>query len=209
MLLLFYIGLFAAVCQAENNLCKDISTTKPESLADSSTNSHEEPAVPKIPAVFYPGLKESQTWLEQQALELQLNYSVVNVEPGYQVILLTWPGRNPSLPSIMYNSHLELIKKEIACKETKISIDLKDDTVGVLEAIRRLKQNGTQPLRTIHVSVGPEKITESSSGMERFLDMDSFGSLNVGFAVDEGMPTSELDTVHICYGEKASWRKKS
>lgn len=44
----------------------------------------------------------------------------------------------------------------------------------------------------------------SIDGMSRFVDEKFFKELNIGFALDEGLP-SEDDTFKVFYGERCAW----
>uniref|UniRef100_A0A8C8Z4R6 Aminoacylase-1 n=1 Tax=Prolemur simus TaxID=1328070 RepID=A0A8C8Z4R6_PROSS len=48
-------------------------------------------------------------FLEERAHQLGLSCQKVEVAPGYVVTVLTWPGTNPSLSSILLNSHTDVV----------------------------------------------------------------------------------------------------
>lgn len=74
-----------------------------------------------------------------------------------------------------------------------------------LGAIRALKREGFQPIRTIHVSFGAEEELGGREGMEDFINTDDFKKLNVGFSLDEGI-ASETETFPVFYAERTVWR---
>lgn len=84
---------------------------------------------------------------------------------------------------------------------------MKSATVAELEAIRRLKNEGFQPLRTIHMSVMPDEELSGKKGMIPFVKSDHFKNLNVGIDLDEGFPANSENVVHITHAEKSIWRK--
>lgn len=86
-------------------------------------------------------------------------------------------------------------------------MDNKANTVAVLEAIRKLKEDGYQPLRTIHVTVVPDEELGGYHGMKRFVESQYFKRLNVGLEIDECGGNAWNDTMFVCYTEKSSWRK--
>lgn len=55
-----------------------------------------------------------------------------------------------------------------------------------LEAIRKLKASGFQPLRSVYLSFVPDEEIGGHDGAEKFVDSDVFNSLNVGILLDEG-----------------------
>uniref|UniRef100_A0A8C5VA51 Aminoacylase-1 n=1 Tax=Microcebus murinus TaxID=30608 RepID=A0A8C5VA51_MICMU len=48
-------------------------------------------------------------FLEERAHQLGLSCQKVEVAPGYVVTVLTWPGTNPALSSILLNSHTDVV----------------------------------------------------------------------------------------------------
>lgn len=78
--------------------------------------------------------------------------------------------------------------------------------VGIqyLEAIRRLKVNGQRLSRTIHISFVPDEEIGGVLGMKDFVHTADFKSLNVGFALDEGVACPQ-DHFYMFYGERSIW----
>ena len=62
-------------------------------------------------------------------------------------------------------------------------------SVGIqyLEAIRRLKRVDYEPKRTIHCLFVPDEEIGGVEGMKKFVQLDQFKAMNVGFALDEGI----------------------
>jgi len=79
--------------------------------------------------------------------------------------------------------------------------------VGIqyLEAIRRLKVDGKQCKRTIHISFVPDKEIDSDFGLKFFVISSDFEHLNVGFALDGGMASTNENFL-LFNGEKSTWR---
>uniref|UniRef100_A0A8C0WY57 N-acyl-aliphatic-L-amino acid amidohydrolase n=1 Tax=Castor canadensis TaxID=51338 RepID=A0A8C0WY57_CASCN len=48
-------------------------------------------------------------FLEERAHQLGLSCQKVEVAPGYVITVLTWPGTNPTLSSILLNSHTDVV----------------------------------------------------------------------------------------------------
>ena len=49
-------------------------------------------------------------WLKKQADEIGLQFNIVRFEsPDLFALWLTWPGTNPSLKSVMLNSHIDVV----------------------------------------------------------------------------------------------------
>lgn len=111
--------------------------------------------------------------MERQAKNL--NLSVAKYYPGtpkHPIVVLTWTGTQPELPTIVLNSHMDVVPVfEELWTHPPFAADIDDEgrifargaqdmkCVGVqyLAAIRALKRDGYQPKRTIHVIFVPGK----------------------------------------------------
>ncbi|KAL0277548.1 UNVERIFIED_CONTAM: hypothetical protein PYX00_004793 [Menopon gallinae] len=71
------------------------------------------------------------------------------------------------------------------------SQDMKCVGIQYLETIRRLKESGEKLERTIHLSFVPDEEIGGFDGMKIFVHTQEFRSLNVGFALDEGMSSAD------------------
>lgn len=87
------------------------------------------------------------------------------------------------------------------------SQDMKCVGIQYLEAIRRLKTMNKRCKRTIHVSFMPEEEVGGVSGMKDFIHTKEYQSLNIGFALDEGI-ASPSENYHVFYGERCIWHVK-
>lgn len=76
--------------------------------------------------------------------------------------------------------------------------------IAYLEAIRRLLKKKWRPDRTIHLSFVPDEEIGGHDGMKIFVNSKDFESLNIGFALDEGLasPTNEYS---VFYAERKPW----
>lgn len=90
--------------------------------------------------------------------------------PNLPVVVLSWQGADPALPSIMLNSHMDVVpvsrehwevdpfaahkrpNGDIVARGTQ---DMKCVGMWYLEAVRKLKEAGTSLLRTIHLTFVP------------------------------------------------------
>ncbi|KGL83712.1 Aminoacylase-1, partial [Tinamus guttatus] len=158
-------------------------------------------------------------FLERVGTDLGLASQKVEVCPGRVVLVLTWPGTNPRLRSILLNSHTDVVPvfeehwtypPFEAIKDSQGNIyargaqDMKCVSIQYLEAIRRLKAEGKSFARTIHLTFVPDEEVGGHKGMEMFVQRPEFKALNVGFALDEGL-ASASDTFSVFYGEKSPW----
>lgn len=82
------------------------------------------------------------------------------------------------------------------------SQDMKSVGISYLEAIRRIR--GQNFKRTIHLSFVPDEEIGGVEGMKAFVETEEFKRLNIGFALDEGVP-SPLPKLFLFNGERAPW----
>lgn len=132
---------------------------------------------------------------------------------------ITWIGSQPSLPSILLNSHMDVVpvfeefwthppfgayiddNGRIFARGAQ---DMKSIGTQYLAAIRALKRDGiVQFKRTIHVIFVPDEEINGIFGMEGFVSTKEFQDLNVAFALDEGDP-SPTDEFILYNGERRS-----
>jgi aminoacylase len=124
-----------------------------------------------------PDYPAAAAFLAQQAAEVGLSYETLTVEAGKPIVLMTWPGTDTSLPSILLNSHTDVVPAEDAFWShppfgaelhngrvyARGSQDMKCVGMQYLEALRRLKAAGWAPLRTLVVSWVPDEARPHAS----------------------------------------------
>ncbi|XP_049867858.1 aminoacylase-1-like isoform X2 [Pectinophora gossypiella] len=166
-------------------------------------------------------LEKAVAFWSRQAVELGLVFEVHRSE-GLPIGVMTWPGVDPSLPSIMLNSHMDVVPVDeefwkyppySAHMEDNGNIygrgtqDCKDVTIQYVEAIRRLKNNNVTLKRTVHVTLMPDEETGGFNGMAKFVKRIEFKQLNVGFAFDEGLASPD-ENMLLTYQDKRPWQIK-
>ncbi|XP_030380038.1 aminoacylase-1-like [Scaptodrosophila lebanonensis] len=166
---------------------------------------------------YEPCLKFLQRQAEQLELPMTVHYPVNEQNP---VAVLTWLGENPQLPSILLNSHMDVVPV-FPEKWTHPPFGADIDTEGrifargaqdmkcvgmqYLAAIRELKSSGVKLKRTIHISFVADEELGGNLGMRPFVTTDHFRALNVGFGLDEGLasPTAEFSVFNA---ERSVWQ---
>lgn len=73
-----------------------------------------------------------------------------------------------------------------------------------IEALAQLVAEGWKPKRTVHLSFVPDEEVGGEHGMGLFSKSLVFQNLNVGVAMDEGIPNPE-SKFSIYYGERRTW----
>lgn len=54
-------------------------------------------------------LDDCVSFLKKQAKSLQLPIKVIEVAPNKPIVIITWIGSKPDLPSILLNSHMDVV----------------------------------------------------------------------------------------------------
>ena len=152
-------------------------------------------------------------------LTYKIHYIAGNVKKP--VFIATWMGVNPKLPSIMVNSHMDVVPVfESQWSHPPFAADIDDEgrifargsqdckCIGMqyFGAIRLLKNAKTQINRTLHVVFVPDEEVGGDFGMQEFVKSEEFLNLNVGFALDEGAATDDNRFIAY-YAERTIWRK--
>ena len=149
-----------------------------------------------------PDYAQAAYFIAGQAKSLSLEFQTLEFVKGKPLVLLKWPGSDPSLPSILLNSHTDVVPSEThkwAHPPFSAHLDSSGDIfargsqdmkcVGLqyLEAIRRLKALGFRPIRSVYLSFVPDEEIGGHDGAEKFAESEAFEKLNVGIVLDEGV----------------------
>ncbi|XP_053377243.1 aminoacylase-1-like [Mercenaria mercenaria] len=158
-------------------------------------------------------------FLQRMAAELDLPFRTVEVSPGRKIVIMTWEGEDPTLPTILLNSHTDVVpvfpeewkvdpfsaekleNGDIYARGTQVSIT---NQKQYIEAIRKLKKAGKKLKRTIHLTFVPDEEIGGVLGMKLFVKHEEFKKLNIGFALDEGLANPK-DAYTVFYGERCCW----
>eukprot|EP00099_Drosophila_melanogaster_P013149 NP_001287478.1 uncharacterized protein Dmel_CG6726, isoform C [Drosophila melanogaster] len=159
-------------------------------------------------------------FLKRQAASLDLPVEVIYpVNEQNPVVVLKWQGSQPELPSIILNSHTDVVPVfEEKWTHGPFSADLDAEgrifargsqdmkCVGTqyLGAVRALKASGYQPKRTIYLTYVPDEEVGGHLGMRELVKSDYFKKLNVGFSFDEGISSAD-ETYALYYAERTLW----
>lgn len=160
------------------------------------------------------------SFLKKQASSLGLEFVVHEIVPKKPIVILTWRGSEPARPSILLNSHMDVVPvfekswshppfSAHIDKDGKIfargSQDMKCVGIQYLEAIRKLKAAKVQLKRTLHISFVPDEEIGGHDGMMKFVHTPEFKALNVGFGLDEGIASPDEEFI-LFYGERSIWQ---
>ncbi|KAJ9550443.1 hypothetical protein OSB04_014488 [Centaurea solstitialis] len=165
-----------------------------------------------------PDYQQAADFILSQASSLSLESQTLEFVKGKPLILLKWTGTSPHLPSILLNSHTDVVPVEPHKWShppfhaqinsggniyARGSQDMKCVGLQYLEAIRNLKNkdSGFQPIRTIYVSFVPDEEIGGHDGAELFAKSKVFHEMNVGIVLDEGLASPE-DYYRLFYAER-------
>ncbi|XP_058724180.1 uncharacterized protein LOC131595736 isoform X2 [Vicia villosa] len=166
-----------------------------------------------------PNYKQSSDFLTSQANSLSLHSQTIELAPGKPLVLLKWAGTSPELSAILLYSHTDVVPAEHdkwdhppfeahLDSEGKIyargSQDMKCVGMQYLEAVRKLKEWGFQPKRSIYLAFAPDEEIGGHDGAEKFSLSSVFQELNVGIVLDEGLASPD-DHYRAFYAERSPW----
>lgn len=160
-------------------------------------------------------------FLQNQAKNLNLPVAVhYPANEKCPVVVITWRGTKPNLPSIMLNSHMDVVPvdeprwthppfaaeiDENGNIYARGSQDMKCCGTQYLGAIRSLKKKGVKLQRTIHVTFVPDEEIGGDFGMKAFVKTKEFRALNCGFALDESAAFPIENTMLVFYAERTHY----
>jgi aminoacylase len=167
-----------------------------------------------------PGYAQCEPLFESYASALGLSYEKLEYAPGHPIFVLTWEGRDPSLPSIVLSSHSDVVPVDAdkwtvdpfgaVLRDGRVygrgAQDMKSVTVQYLEALRRIRARSPdwRPLRTLHVLLVPDEEVGGNRGMKLFLTSERVKRMNPALVLDEGL-ASPTDKYSVFYGERKIW----
>lgn len=151
---------------------------------------------------------------------------------GKPICVMTLAGSQPDLPSIMVNSHMDVVPvtgqpwthdpfgadmDEQGRLFARGAQDMKSVGIQTYEALRRIA-NGNQSssvsssaaaavsplLRTVHLTFVPDEEIGGLAGMQALIQSSLFKSMNVAVELDEGEAGPEA-AIKIFNGEKICW----
>lgn len=156
-------------------------------------------------------------FLKRQAARLELDYHVTEMVKGKPIFIMTWPGTEPNLPSLLLNSHTDVVpvyedhwKHDpfAAVKEANGDIyargtqDMKSVGIQHIEAIYKLKvEQKIKFKRTIHLCFIADEEVGGHDGMAKYVLSEEFKKLNIGLALDEGLASPD-EVIPVYYGER-------
>ena len=178
-----------------------------------------------------PDYTDAVNWLRNLGIKIGLECFVTEPIPKNPILVMRWLGSDPSLRSIMLNSHMDVVSVErekwthdpFAAEMTpdgniygRGAQDMKSVGIQQLEAVRRLKLEGFIPKRTIYLTFCPDEEVGGGNGMQPFVEgvkpsnrkapnEIAFSDMNVGLCLDEGIASPRPNIFYAFYEERSPW----
>jgi len=141
----------------------------------------------------------------------------VHKQAERKVMVITQRGSDPTLPALGLNHHMDVVPAPDngQWKHDPFAGILEDEMlygrgtqdmkgVGVLHygALQKLKQVHGIPKRTVHILLVPDEEIGGFSGVGQLVQTEEFKKLNIGYVLDEGLPSSDENILFIRLGER-------
>uniref|UniRef100_A0A8C4HJE2 N-acyl-aliphatic-L-amino acid amidohydrolase n=1 Tax=Dicentrarchus labrax TaxID=13489 RepID=A0A8C4HJE2_DICLA len=143
-------------------------------------------------------------FLDRIAEELGLPMKKIEVCPGRVVSIMTWQGTDPTLKSILLNSHTDVVP--VYQEHWKY-----DAFSAFKDAEGNIYARGSQDMKCVTIQwnlncmfASYEHFVGGHKGMETFVKHPEFQKLNIGFALDEGL-ANPGEAFTVFYGERNPW----
>ena len=155
--------------------------------------------------------------LETACKERGFETRIVSMAENKPILIATKTGSDPSLPSLLLNSHYDVVPADEAlwtlAKPFSADIvdnnivgrgtqDMKSVCIQHLEALHRAT-SASALLRTVHITFVPDEEIGGGDGLGKFVENGFLKELNVGCALDEGLANPLPNTNTVFYGERA------
>ncbi|MPC43037.1 Aminoacylase-1 [Portunus trituberculatus] len=154
-----------------------------------------------------PDYETCTRFLKRQGKELGAKLHVMECVPGKPIIIMTVEGRDPTLPSLLLNSHTDVVP--VFPEHWKF-----DPFSGHKDEDGEIYGRGTQDMKSVGMQylealkqLRNEEIG-GANGMMSFVETDYFRKMNVGLALDEGYASTSEDFL-VFYGQRHSYRTYS
>ncbi|XP_014363761.2 aminoacylase-1-like [Papilio machaon] len=172
----------------------------------------------QIDTVTGKDLTPAVNFWKKHALIARAKLSTYEVIEGYPVVILKWPGKNSSLPSMALVTHMDVVPADMREGWTYPPFSAHIDEIGDIygrgtqeksvtmqqyEALMRMRKQSSA-LRDVYMILTPDKETGSRNGIALFLKSKSFKELKIGFFLTIGVPSMSKD-IALLYRGKTRW----
>lgn len=163
-----------------------------------------------------PDYERAISFIEQRALQDGFQSNRISLPSGKQVLVIEQRGTDPSLPALALNHHIDVVPATPdGWKHPPFDGVVDNDViygrgtqdmkgVGIVHyaSLLELKKKYAQPRRTIYLFCVPEEEVGGFKGTAEFVQSESFKALNVGYVLDEGLPSGNEQQLLIKVAER-------
>ena len=136
---------------------------------------------------------------------------------GNPMLILTLQGSCTEVPALALNHHMDIVPADNKnewlfppfggtihedCIYGRGTQDCKGLGVVQYAALKQLKQSGLPLVRTVHFIMVPDEERGGFHGTKEFVEHPLFTSLNIGYVLDEGMPSGNNNELLIKIDER-------
>ncbi|KAJ3225634.1 adenylate cyclase [Clydaea vesicula] len=165
------------------------------------------------------GYRNCAKEISNQCREIGLDTKTLELVEGKPIVVASHYGEDRNLPSLLLTGHYDVVP----CDPEKWTVDpfadekvygrgtqdMKCCLAAYIECLRRIKGVyilSIKKIKGIGITLIPllDEEIGGADGMGKFVETNFFRSLNVGFALDEGL-ASPTHQVPVYFGERAIW----
>lgn len=164
-----------------------------------------------------PDYRSAINLFKNQALRDGFLMNEVGLPSGNSVLVITLQGTCVELPALALNHHMDVVPADnveewlfppfMGTIENDVvygrgAQDCKGLGVAQYAALQQFKNNYPQQKRTIHFIMVPDEERGGYHGSKEFVQHSIFDSLNIGYVLDEGMPSGNHKEILIKIAER-------
>jgi aminoacylase len=154
---------------------------------------------------------------EQRATQDGFEHKRIPLPSGRQVLVIIQRGSDPALPALALNHHMDVVPapNPVQWKHDPFKGVSEDNIihgrgtqdmkgVGAVHygALLQLKRLYGIPRRTICLLFVPDEELGGFTGVKQLVQTDAFKALNIGYVLDEGLPSGDPGTLFIKTSER-------
>lgn len=158
-----------------------------------------------------PDYQSAIAFLKRLATQDGLSTQEIVLSSGRSVLVITLPGTDSSLTALALNHHMDVVAAHCAewkyppfqgCTEEGVlygrgTQDMKGVGMCHYQALREIKQSGIALKRTVYMIAVPDEEIGGFTGAHLFVQTEAFKKLQIGYVLDEGLPSSNPAMLYI------------
>ena len=163
-----------------------------------------------------PNYRKGFLLFERQVRKDGFDMSILKLESGLEVMIISWKGDDSTFPSFLLNHHTDVVPVQeerwhyppfegiihdniLYGRGTQ---DMKGVGVCHYFALRKLKKSGIKLQRSVHLILLPHEEVGGFAGGGFFVNTKEFRQLNIGYVLDEGIPSGNDKLLFVKISER-------